>query len=250
MKRVFGGFLAAILFMTRLPLPRSAHSPLPLSSAAPYFPSVGALLGLGAAALDVYLRPHLGAGAAAVATVLFLVMITGALHEDGLADCADGLGGGRTREQALHIMRDSRIGSYGALAIAGSLVARTTLIAELAPVQTVTYIICTECLSRWTVLPLAYVLSPARTEGAAPGQGARIAGRLPTFGIVASTLFCLAITVSLLHAEWWRPWIACILVTAMSAVYFQRRIGGITGDCFGAVIQISATAVYVCGAWR
>lgn len=249
MRRLVRGFLGAIQFLTRLPVPQYGPEPLPLSSTALYLPFVGALLGLAAFALEETLNSHLGPVAAATAAVLFLALITGALHEDGLADCADGLGGGRTREHALTIMRDSRIGSYGALAIAGSLLARVALIAEIAPSRALTYFVCAECLSRWTVLPLGY-LPPARTEDAAPGQGARIAGQLSTVGVTASTLVCAALTVSLLRADWWKPWLACALVTSASAIYLRHRIGGVTGDCFGAVIQVAATAVYGCGAWR
>lgn len=249
MRRLVRGFLGSIQFLTRLPVPQYGPQPLPLSCTALYFPFVGALLGLAAFALVATLSPHLGPVAAATAAVLFLALITGALHEDGLADCTDGLGGGRTREQVLLIMRDSRIGSYGALAMAGSLLSRIALIAELAPSRALAYMVCAECLSRWTVLPLGFLPS-AHTELAAPGQGARIAGQLSTVGVTVSTLFCATITIFLLRADWWKPWLACLLVTSTSAIYLRHRIGGVTGDCFGAVIQLAATAVYGCGAWR
>lgn len=250
MRRLTREFLGAVQFLTRIPLPQQWLGELALAQAAPYFPLVGVLLGLAAAGIDAALRSHLAATAAAAASVAFLILITGALHEDGLADSADGFGGGATAERVLAIMRDSRIGSYGAIAVALSLLLRIAFIAALPERDALAYFVAAETLSRWSVLPLAYFLPSARPSGASAGQGARLARSVSPTAIALGTLIAVAVTVASLRAASWRPWTACLLATAASGLYFWRRIRGVTGDCFGATIQLTATAVYLCGAWR
>lgn len=250
MKRVLRGLLAAVQFLTRVPVPLATLGEVGLAEAAPYFPVVGAVLGLAAAGVDAALRTHLGMTVAASAAVLFLVLATGALHEDGLADSADGFGAGHTPERVLTIMRDSRIGSYGAVAVTLSLLLRIACIAALPPQHALGYFVAAETLSRWCVLPLAYGLPPARAGQPTAGLGARIAARLSPAAIGLATLFAAAITVISLGAASWLPCTACVLTTAASGLYFRYRLRGVTGDCFGAAIQLTALAVYLCGAWR
>ena len=161
---------------------------------------MGALLGLAAAGVDTALRPHLTAIGAAAATVGLLVLFTGALHEDGLADSADGFGGGATADRVLAIMRDSRIGSYGAIAVVLSLLLRMVFIAALPQRDALAYIVSAETLSRWSVLPLASLLPSARQSGPSAGQGARLARSLSPAAIALGTLITAAVTVASLHA--------------------------------------------------
>ncbi|MGC8518036.1 MAG: adenosylcobinamide-GDP ribazoletransferase [Steroidobacteraceae bacterium] len=250
MKRPIREFLGAAQFLTRIPLPQRWLGELALAQTAPYFPLVGVFLGLAGAGVDVALRTHLPSTGAAAASVVFLILITGALHEDGLGDAADGFGGGTTTERVLGIMRDSRIGSYGAIAIALSIVLRTTFIAALPDREVFAYFVSAEALSRWSVLPLAYVLPSARHGEPTAGQGARLARAISGPTVVFGTLIAIVASVASLHADSWRPWTVCLLISAACGLYFWRRIRGVTGDCFGAVIQLSATAIYLCGAWR
>lgn len=250
MRRPIREFLGAVQFLTRIPLPQRWLGEIALAQAAPYFPLVGVLLGLAGAGVDVALRAHLPATGAAAVSVALLIVITGALHEDGLADTADGFGGGTTADRVLGIMRDSRIGSYGAIAIALSLLLRIAFIATLPKGDVFAYFVAAEALSRWSVLPLAAFLPSARQGGESSGQGARLAHRISPVAVALGTLIAAAATVVSLHADSWRPWTACLLVTSASAWYFWRRIRGVTGDCFGAAIQLTASAVYLCGAWR
>src|ERR1700680_1244032 len=124
-------FLVAAQFLTRLPVPRVRFDPDSLSRAAKFFPVVGLGIGLGALALQRIAAPHLSHSLVALLVLTFLVLITGGLHEDGLADTADGFGGGWNREQVLTILRDSRIGSFGALALVLSMLARFWLLSSL-----------------------------------------------------------------------------------------------------------------------
>ncbi len=131
--------------------------------------------------MNVLLRPHLPGLAVAFLLVLYLVLITGCLHEDGLADVADGFGGGRDREHILHIMRDSRIGVYGGVALILSLTGRILLLFSLSPQRIVAYLVVAQVLGRWTILPLSYFLPSARAHitDRIDGQGARIAQLTP-----------------------------------------------------------------------
>lgn len=251
MRSALGAFAAAIQFLTRMPVPGRLSGAIALRQAAPYFPLVGALLGAAAGGIDIALRSHLTPEAAAAAAVLFLVLATGALHEDGLADCADGFGGGgQSRERILVIMRDSRIGSFGAIAIAMSLLLRIVSIAALPARHTLADIVCAETLGRWSVLPLGLLLPAARRDRTASGQGAVLARQLSPFALILGTLIALAVTAGLLRTASWQLWAVGLVMTASSGVYFHRRIGGVTGDGFGAALQLVTVAIYVWAAWR
>jgi len=216
-----------------------------------FFPVVGLLIGASAALLHFLLTPHLPAWIVALLVVVYLVAITGCLHEDGLADAADGFGGGWEREKVLSIMRDSRIGSYGAAVLTLSLVARILLIASLSPIRAVTYLIAAHVLCRWTTLPLSFYLPPARdrSDDEIDGQGGRIA-RLTTSGtLVFGSLFAFAIVAFALRSRALIPILISIVTTLLTALYYKRRIGGVTGDCFGATNQLTEIVVYLCGVW-
>jgi adenosylcobinamide-GDP ribazoletransferase len=111
----------------------------------------------------------------------------------------------------------------------------------------VQYAISAEVLSRWTVLPLGAALPGAREQ---PGQGARIARQVSVVSLIAGTLLAFCIVAYLLRFCMWIPVLAALAVTLFSGLYYKQRIGGITGDCFGATIQLTLAAVYLCGVWR
>lgn len=216
-----------------------------------FFPVVGLVVGGGAALLHLLLAPHLPRLVAALSVVLYFILVTGGLHEDGLADAADGFGGGAGRENILIIMRDSRIGTFGGLALTFSLVARVIMIASL-PLSLVAYYLTTaSVLSRWTVLPLGYFLSPAHpsTSEEADGQGARIARHTSTAALIFGTLVSIAIAITFLKEHALAPFISVALLTFLTGAYYRKRIGGTTGDCFGATIQLAEISCYLCGAW-
>jgi len=245
-RRTGTDFLSAVQFLTRVPTPSLPYAPDSLSRAVKYFPVVGALIGGSAALLHRLLEPHLPRLLTALFIVLYLVLITGGLHEDGLADSADAFCGASNREQILLIMRDSRIGSYGAIALALSLIARVLLLASLPLAAIATYLIVAHTLCRWTTLPLSYALPGTQADG----QGVRIA-RLTSIGtLIGGTLFSFAIPVILMRGRAFAPIASAILVALLNGVYYRRRIGGVTGDCFGATNQLSEIGVYLCGAWN
>jgi adenosylcobinamide-GDP ribazoletransferase len=250
--RGFGSdFLAAIQFLTRVPVPTPSYTPDSLARSVKFFPVVGLLVGAAAALLQLLLAPHLQRIVVAFLVLTFLLLTTGFIHEDGLADAADGFGGGSNREKILSIMRDSRIGSYGAAALTLSLVGRILLLYSLPLTLVPQYLIATRVLGQWTTLLLSYYLSPARAqiEDGTDGQGARIARLTSRASLIGGTIFSFAIVIGLLRARAVSAIGAAIIVTLASGLYFQKRIGGVTGDCFGAANQVTEIVVYLCGAW-
>jgi adenosylcobinamide-GDP ribazoletransferase len=244
-------FLAAVQFLTRIPVPSLAYNQDSLSRAVKIFPVVGLLIGTTAALVHLLITPHLPRLVTALLVVAVLVAITGCLHEDGLADVADGFGGGSHREQILAILKDSRIGSYGGAALSLSLMARVVLLASLPLAQVPRYLIAAHVLCRWTTLPLSYYLPPARPNisGTDAGQGARIA-RLTTRGtLLLASIFTLVACGFVLRTRAFAPVAAAILVTPLSGLYYKRKLHGVTGDCFGATNQLAEIAVYLVGAW-
>ncbi|WP_263418177.1 adenosylcobinamide-GDP ribazoletransferase [Terriglobus albidus] len=250
-RRTVSEFLAALQFLTRLPVPAWPYEAEALARSVKFFPIIGLIVGACGALLHHFIAPHLPRIVAALITVVFLVCLTGGLHEDGLADVADAFGGGTSREKILLILRDSRIGSYGGMALIVSLVGRMLLITALQPQNVSGYLIAAGVLCRWTPLPLSYFLPAARNEGAHPadGQGARIASRTTIASLIAGSVVSSAIPIVLLRGRAIAPLLASIAITWLTAIYYKRRIGGVTGDCFGATIQITEIGVYLCGAW-
>jgi adenosylcobinamide-GDP ribazoletransferase len=240
-------FLVAIQFLTRLPVPRVRFDPDSLARAAKFFPVVGLIIGLGASVLQRIAAPHLSHPLVALLVLTFLILITSGLHEDGLADTADGFGGGWNREQVLTILRDSRIGSFGALALVVSVLARFLLLSTLPMNRFTAFIVSAHVLCRWTTLPLSYFLPPAR-EG--DGQGARIAQKISLASLLLGTLLSFAIVFYFMRIEFWIPVFVALVITALSGLYYSRRIGGVTGDCFGATNQLTEIAIYFCGVWN
>jgi adenosylcobinamide-GDP ribazoletransferase len=247
MSRIFQDIAAAFQFLTRLPLNRLDYQSGALPRATMYFPLVGIALGVCSAGLYRLLFAHLPVVVVAFLIVLFSALVTGGLHEDGLADAVDAFGGGWNRQQVLEIMKDSRIGSYGTLALFFSVGGRVLLLTYLPAASFVQYVISGEILCRWVMLPLGAALASAREQG---GQGARIARRISCISLAVGTLIALGVVGLLLRLSAIWPVVAASAVTLFSGLYYKHRIGGITGDCFGATSQITLLAVYLCGVWQ
>lgn len=243
--RSFEPLLAAVQFLTRVPIPSIIFTEDTFPRSLMFFPLVGLALGALAGLLNRLLVPHLSRTLAGLAVVTFVVAVTGALHEDGLADCADAFGLRRTRERTIAILRDSRIGSFGAIAIAVSLLARVLLVSALPLAYAPHYLIAAFTLSRWSSLPLT-LLPPARAE---PGQGSQIAQKTSRFTLTAGTTLTMIIVFASLRRGAPIALLAASLVTVCSAIFYRRRLGGVTGDCFGATNQVVEIAVLACGAW-
>jgi adenosylcobinamide-GDP ribazoletransferase len=231
----------AFRFLTRIPVPEvRAAAPGDLGRAAGAFPLVGlavAAVGVGARAA---LTPLVGPGAATVAAVGAMILVTGALHEDGLADSADGLWGGWDPRQRLEIMRDSRVGTYGVVALVLAVGLRAALLLPLDLGAFARALACAHVLARAAWLPLVRLLPPA-----APGHGVDLStpGALGTpAAAAAGAVTGITLRVAL------GPWAALPLLVAAAALaacarVFRRRLGGYTGDTLGAAAVLVELAV-------
>ena len=248
-----GEFSASIHFLTRLPLPRHEAAGAPgsatpaaagaagtsgtnLAQAAWAFPIAGFVVGLiGAITYAVADELVLAPWPAAALTLVAALLVTGALHEDGLADTADGFGGGDTRERKLAIMRDSRIGTYGVCALIISLLVRAGAIASLgAPVLVAPALLAAHVGARAALPWVMFLLPTARSDGLSfaagqpSGTGVAIAGAL---GFLA-LLFCLGLAHALVAL------VMLAIVVAIVCRLASREIGGHTGDVLGTVEQV------------
>lgn len=237
----------AFQFLTRIPMPHTTYRADSLARATKFFPLVGLVIGSGAALLHKALQGHLSRPLIALLVLVYLVLVTGCLHEDALADTFDGFGGGVSKEQILLILKDSRIGSYGATALTLSLLARYLLLATIPAGHFAAYVICAHVLCRWSSLPLSYLLAPAREQD---GQGARIAKLVSLPSLVFGTIFSVIVVVFALRWSSVGPLLVTLCTVAVSGWFYSRRIGGVTGDCFGATNQLAEIAVNFCGAWN
>jgi adenosylcobinamide-GDP ribazoletransferase len=244
----FDQFVTAAALLTRLPVGAAAPEDGAIATASWAFPLVGA--GIGALAALAFLAAELlGCGGAAAALIALAagLAITGALHEDGLADTADGFGGGHDRDDKLAIMRDSRIGSFGVIALVLSLGLRAAALATLGdPIHAGLALIAAHAASRGALPPLMRVLAPARADG----LGAAAGRPSPTISIVATALGGV-IALALLGPG--RGLIALILMAgalALAAILAQRQIGGYTGDVLGFFQQIGEIAMLLAAAAR
>ena len=240
----------SLAFLTRIPAERLGLAPTDgadLRGAVRSFPVAGALIGLaGGILLLVTAALKLPPLAAALVVVTGLALLTGALHEDGLADTADGIGGGSDAASRLSIMRDSCIGSYGALALILSVGLRASLVAAFlpeAPLAGLFALVTAESLGRAAIVHNWAELPPARPEGLAGGVGrpdqetlrmALVAAIV--IGLVGGTLAAGPIAAIVALA-------AAALVATSFASFSLHRLGGHTGDTLGAVEQLTAIAV-------
>ncbi|AHJ65082.1 Adenosylcobinamide-GDP ribazoletransferase [Granulibacter bethesdensis CGDNIH4] len=242
----FQEIAAAAMVLTRLPILHFKHSFPAMASAAWAFPLVGGMLGLLIGCLQIMLIDLCGMPPwpAAVICVALGVIMTGALHEDGLADFTDAAGG-HTTEKKLMIMRDSRIGSFGAVSLMLSLMIRTACIASLPPDgDAMVAIISSMAISRFCILLIPCFLHSARPEG----SGAMMAG----IGLVQLAMAAIPTVVlaSLAGIHGWLAFLTALLSTWLVGRHARRTLGGFTGDVLGATEQCAVCAAFltmVCG---
>ncbi|MFC7053872.1 adenosylcobinamide-GDP ribazoletransferase [Hansschlegelia quercus] len=242
--RPFDAVGDALRFFTRLPVPASWGSRDPariFDGVAAMAPLAGLVIGCGSAAI-LLVTLALGLpplGAAAIATAVG-VALSGALHQDGLADVADGFGGGKTLERKLAIMRDSGIGAYGASALTLALVARVGLVAGIAEKAgmgpAALSVIAAATLARPLALFPTQLLPPARVDGA--GAAARPKALSVSIGVALGALAALALGQFAGAAA---IVVALAAAAAVSALA-RRQIGGYTGDVCGACAEIAEIA--------
>lgn len=230
--------LGAVQFLTRVPI-RLAHPPS-LASCVPWFPVVGAVVGAAVGGVAAGLMEWVPSSVAAAVAVLFGVLLTGAFHEDGLADTADAMGGW-SPEQRREILKDSRHGSYGVAALCGSIVLRIVCVATLGPAAAFGGLVAAHTLGRTASVATMAIASPPPTEG----LGADFMRSLSRPAAIVGVLAGLAITT--LAVGWWAAPLALAAGVAalFVATFTGRALGGVSGDVLGAVEQVAECTVLV-----
>jgi adenosylcobinamide-GDP ribazoletransferase len=231
----------ALAFLTRIP----AHDPARpfdaarLSRAALWFPAVGLVVGGIMGGVRVAADLVLAAGPATVLALLAAVLVTGGFHEDGLADASDGMGAHVGRERRLEIFKDSRVGTYGALAVGFMLLFPYAVLTPLDGEHFVRAALAGHVLGRWSTLPQSLLLPPATGEG----SGGLVRASAPA--VVVGTVFAagVALLAGGLVAGLAALAVAMVL-TGLGGTYFRARLGGVTGDTFGAVNKVVELGTY------
>jgi adenosylcobinamide-GDP ribazoletransferase len=250
--------LTGVMFLTRLPCPAwVGHDAEYLARSTVWFPAIGAVVGLAGAAAFALASLGLPPLVAAAVSTAATVWLTGAFHEDALADSFDGFGGGWGKDQILAIMKDSRVGSYGVVGLALALAAKLGALAAIgAPAGLTTgggageaarALVAAHVLGRWSSLPLIWRYAYVRETGSKskPFAASVTPERLAVGSAAAAVLAALALGARALPAV-----AAALVVTALAGRYFRRVLGGITGDCLGAANQMVELAVYLVLAWQ
>jgi adenosylcobinamide-GDP ribazoletransferase len=233
----------AVGLLTRLPIPQPADvGPDRLARAQRAFPVVGALIGVIVGIVDrCLLAMDLPALAAAALALGASAALTGAMHEDGLADVGDGFGGGRDRATKLSIMRDSRLGTYGMIVLLVGFSARMSALAVLPAATIIPALVVAHALARAAIPILAASMPFARDDGLG-----KSAGRPGMADVITAVMIALVIALVCLPAK---TAVLAVVVTAAGAtaiaVLAWRQIGGVTGDVYGATEQVAETAVLI-----
>jgi adenosylcobinamide-GDP ribazoletransferase len=233
------GFLGAVSFLTRVPVGVGERGAEELAGAVPWFPVVGAGVGLVVAGVYAGGWELLTPLPAATVAVVAGICLTGAFHEDGLGDTADAFAGGWDRDGTVRILKDPRLGTFGVLAVAASLLLRVGAVAALAPGAALAALPAAHALSRAGAVTTMTVF-PAATE---TGLGASYAVALSRRRALVGAAAGLALALALLGPT--AIWAAAATAIAAFALgrLAVRRIGGVTGDVLGAVQQLGEILV-------
>jgi len=267
-------YLLSLQFFTRIPITGRlsdwvGYSPAMLRASAGHFPGVGVLVGGLVAAATAWLLialPATGSAplvAAALGTVLS-VFITGAFHEDGLADVADGLGGSADRQRALDIMKDSRVGAFGAISVVLALLSKVSLLGLLGdvsgPLMVVALFVAHVVSRTWPLLTirlLSHVGNTATSKSKPLADqislGALVIGflwcflalSLAVYGQMATEFIAIDLEASSLLLAFAKALLASLVAWGLMTRLFWRRLQGFTGDCLGATQQVCELAFYL-----
>lgn len=238
--------LLALQFLTRLPVaPQSAYSESRFSASVRHYPLAGLIIGVLAALVFAFASRYLPHVIAVLLSTAVIMLLTGAFHEDGLADTFDGIGGGSTPEKSLAIMKDSRIGVFGMAALWVALAVKVSSLNSMDGALVIASLVSAHCMSRWSSVIAIASSKYVRDEGT---------GKPTAAGISApALLYASIIGISPMIALYllWSPAIAVgagvglLFGHALIRWFYQPKIGGYTGDCLGAVQQVSELGVYL-----
>jgi adenosylcobinamide-GDP ribazoletransferase len=232
--------IAAFRFLTRLPIPGPETRASDVAQAVPWFPLVGAVVGLITAGVFVAALRWWTAPVAATVAVASGLLLTGGFHEDGLTDAADGLGGGWTRERVIEIMKDSRIGAYGSMALWAALTLRWACLTALGN-KALIVLPFAMLWGRWSIACALRLLPPI-----AAGLAKEVHDRSGNGVLVGASIVLaagLAVSFKLGVPRFWEATVVAICVALVWSWYLFKRMGGHSGDLLGATSQIVESAV-------
>jgi adenosylcobinamide-GDP ribazoletransferase len=242
MKRESRIFFTAIMFLTRLPVPRTTdHSAEYLKQAPRYFPVAGWIVGALASLAFWLFGRFISVDIGIAASMITGLLATGCLHEDGFADVCDGMGGGWTKEKILLIMKDSRIGAYGAIGLISILATKFLLLKELP--FFIPALVTAHSVSR--LMPVLVMKTGVYATDPGNSKTPPLAGTT-----ISPTTLTVAILLGLAPFLLLPYYFPVVILPALAVTYglyrwFFKWIGGFTGDCLGAIQQVSEVAVYL-----
>jgi adenosylcobinamide-GDP ribazoletransferase len=241
--RQLAAFLTAVRFLTRVPVPdrlfpQGEEPAALLRASVVYFPLVGSLIGVAMAMAIIAGRQVWNSWLAVVIGLAFEAMLTGAFHEDAVADFCDAFGGGWSREDVLRILKDSRIGSFGALGLIFAVLLRAGGLISVQPEQLVAVAVASATLGRWVILLVMAMLPPVPDRASvARDVGARVTARELLPGSFCALPGVVAWSISSPYR--FTGAIAVLLLFVVVFVwYVRRRLGGVTGDCLGCACYV------------
>lgn len=238
-------FIIAIQFLTRIPCHNLVAYDAKQAQQAPlFYPLVGALIGVFSFAIFSVFTGYINDTTAILISMIATIWLTGALHEDGFADCCDGFGGGWKKHDILRIMKDSRLGAYGAIGLICILALKYQLLIDIPAEQLCIAFVLGHAFSRFFATSFMYSLSYAQTD-----SESKVQSHITALDIKALSIAFIPVLLLLL----WLPLLfSLILTTALFILYlfmkqtFTQKIDGYTGDCLGAAQQISEVMIYLC----
>jgi adenosylcobinamide-GDP ribazoletransferase len=249
LKRELHLFLTAIMFYTRIPVPRwVAYDANNLNAATRYFPLVGYIVAFVSWLVYIVCQYIYSVEISVIMSTLAGVLLTGAFHEDGLADVCDGFGGGWTKERILSIMKDSRVGTYGVVGLIFILLLKFFSLVQLSMSDFWYFglvLLVAHALSRGAAVFIIYTSIYARED--ADSKAKPVAQQLSTRNLVMATLLAVIPLAGLMYIN---VFFLLIIIPVISLTvylywYFNKWIGGYTGDCLGATQQLNEVVIYL-----
>jgi adenosylcobinamide-GDP ribazoletransferase len=235
-----GSILAAFQFLTVLPV-RRGFSAAQMAQSVVFFPVVGLVIGLVLAAVNFLLSRILPTGVVNVLLVALLAFCHGGLHLDGLADTLDGAAGHRTVERRLEIMRDSRIGGFGAIGLIIILLMQYVFLNHLPADIKWLALIAAPVISRWMMAYAIFAFPYARPEGLGKAFKDGVSRRQ----FIPATIIMLVITLGLLGAVGLSALAGALILCTLAALYLKNLLRGLTGDCYGALNELAVVTVWL-----
>src|SRR5262245_1820263 len=238
-RKIMRGFLIGLQFLTQLPIRTERATPREIVQSYYFYPVIGFLIGVAAVMLRRILMMVFPPAFSIALVLAFLIWISGGLHDDGLADVADGMGGGWTPRERLTIMKDSRIGAFGTTILILAVLAKYSALTSMNPARLDASIVTAQILGRWAFLPLGFFNRPA-----GEGLGSEFMKGLTAKSVFIGTLMSGAAAILLCRIQGTLAFALAVLVISLSSLYFRRRLVGLTGYCFGSTFQFVEIATY------